>query len=135
MECNELIHPFLTSLQPDLPVHPFDKRSLVLDVFIDVIGVQGGAFFLDTAVLCDGFGVAAEVVPERNMPFEFVGIPGTDIQMVLPEMSFSLVFKGFAAGDAEVAFMGIANRLQSGYDIGQNGSVLNDNVDVDHGFG
>ena len=107
----------------------------MLDVFIDVIGVQGGAFFLDPAVLGDGIGVAAEIVPEGDVPFEFIGILGTDIQMVFPEMRFSLVFKGFAAGYAEVAFMGIADRLQSRYDIGQNGSVLNDDVDVDHGFG
>ena len=56
------------------------------DIPLNVVGEQPRALLLNGTVLLHRIRVASQVVQECNVPVQFTGMPGADVQMVGHQM-------------------------------------------------
>ena len=111
-----------------LDIKFFDDVRFVLNVAVNVIGIQCGGILLDPAVGLGGFAMTAQIIPEGDVTLQFRRIFRTDIQMVFLQVRFVFVAKGFPAGNTQIPFVDITDACQL-FQLSLSVAVLGQQID------
>jgi len=79
------------------------------DIAVDVIGIAFGCRKLDSAIPISVRGMRAQIIAKGQMPLQFCGICGADIQVVLHQMGFASILESVSIHDTQIALVCVAD--------------------------
>ena len=105
------------------------------DVPLNVVGEPPRALFLDGTVLFHRIGIASQKVPEGDVPVQFPGALGADIQMVGHQMGLTRIAERLPVRDAQITLVDVANIRQTAHHFFKDTVILDDHIDVNAWLG